>query len=735
MTTNSKSRPPLASRLRASLDSRRFKQDHQKSVDPRIRDAESLRPIIEETLKGQQFQDAIAANLADLIKPSIKDALDTIQPVVEAVYAHEMLLRKTNSSVENLLARLETEIRGRNSKKSVVEFDNEDYDGRHTIRKGAIYPSVRRRNSTSNSNSKAQNPHNDDVLTLMELSENLKKQSLKIDYVFQDIRPIKDCVIGLKKSVDRNNNGMATVQAQLDQVKKEIFLITSELKSEKEQVKYDLVIQENISELQGICPEILNLARVSHEKHKFNSASLDEIKAKGFERIDYTKTLKELESNLRILKDSIDNRLVNPITSDEVKNKSTSITNDGNADLFISKLNEIQEQLIMNKNALHEIISSFPIQETVLIDQQGMEGKNQSPKDMVSKQNIPATKKYADLHLTDKISLKDKFPDQNSRSMTNQRNPTPGIEHNSLLQQPNLITDILKIHTETLNDIISKNSSQIAALQDHTEILSEVQKDAKQSVVSVKNVLEHLDSFESNVTQALSTGNAERNKNAKILSELNGKKDLTEAFQDFCKKQSIDIVEIKKNCNNTDNTIREIKRLHQSYIDQFAEFKEDNVSQIGVIEELKKINQTHTDYLTDLKEKNESQVELLGELRGLHQTHANVITEIKEKSGSHIEVLGELRGLHQSHTENFSKIEEKSESQVELLGELRELHQTYAKDLAEIKGEEWTHANDLSEIKEKSGSQVELLGELRELHQTYANDLAEIKEKSGSHAE
>ncbi|RKF56138.1 hypothetical protein GcC1_199034, partial [Golovinomyces cichoracearum] len=690
MTTNSKSRPPLASRLRASLDSRRFKQDHQKSVDPRIRDAESLRPIIEETLKGQQFQDTIAANLADLIKPSIKDALDTIQPVVEAVYAHEMLLRKTNSSVENLLARLETEIRGRNSKKSVVDFGNEDYDGRHTTRKGAIYPSVRRRNSTSNSNSKAQNPPNDDVSTLMELSENLKKQSLKIDYVFQDIRPIKDCVNGLKKSVERNNNGMATVQAQLDQVKKEIFLITSEMKSKKEQVKYDLVIQENISELNGICPEILNLVRVSHEKHKINSASLDEIKAKGFERIDYDKTLKELESNLRVLKDSIDNRLVNPITSDEVKNKSTGITNDGNADLLISKLNEIQEQLIMNKNALHEIISSVPIQETVLIDQQGMEEKNQSPKDMASKQNNPTSKKYADLHSTDKISLKDKFPDQHSSSMTNQRTPAPGIEHNSLLQQPNIITDILKIHTETLNDIISKNSSQIAALQDHAEILSDVQKDAKQSVVSVKNVLEHLDSFESNITQALSIGNTERSKNAKLLSELHGKRDLTEAFQDFCKKQSIDMVEIKKNCNNTENTIKEMRGLHQSYMDQFADFKENNVSQIGVIEELKKINLSHTDYLSDLKEKNGSQVETLGELRRLHMKHINDLAEIKEKSWSQAEVLGNLREIHQTHANNLTEIKEKSGSTAEVLGELRGLYQS--------------HTEHLSEIKEKSGS-------------------------------
>jgi hypothetical protein len=47
-----------------------------------------------------------------LIKPSIKSALDTIQPVVEAVYNHEVLLRKTNQSVENILERIDTVVEG-----------------------------------------------------------------------------------------------------------------------------------------------------------------------------------------------------------------------------------------------------------------------------------------------------------------------------------------------------------------------------------------------------------------------------------------------------------------------------------------------------------------------------------------------------------------------------------------------------------------------------------------------
>ncbi|KAH8771248.1 hypothetical protein BGZ57DRAFT_825134 [Hyaloscypha finlandica] len=113
--TRPPSRPPITSRIRSSFEKRRKSNEVQSPTymngnsNPFItQDPDSFRKAIDEAINSETFQSAIAANLAKLIKPSIKSALDTIQPVVEAVYNHEVLLNKTNRSVENILDRLES---------------------------------------------------------------------------------------------------------------------------------------------------------------------------------------------------------------------------------------------------------------------------------------------------------------------------------------------------------------------------------------------------------------------------------------------------------------------------------------------------------------------------------------------------------------------------------------------------------------------------------------------------
>jgi len=108
----STSRPPLTSRIRASFEGKRAKTEvttpnGQYPTSFATTDPELLRQAVDAAVNGDAFQAAIASHLARLLKPSIKSALDTIQPVVEAVYQHEILLKKTNASVENLLLRLE----------------------------------------------------------------------------------------------------------------------------------------------------------------------------------------------------------------------------------------------------------------------------------------------------------------------------------------------------------------------------------------------------------------------------------------------------------------------------------------------------------------------------------------------------------------------------------------------------------------------------------------------------
>ena len=111
------SRPPLTSRIRASFENKR-KTSSDGITSPIhtdgfvTQDPEALRVAVDKAINSEAFQTAVAANLAKLIKPSIKDALDTLQPVVEAVYMHEMLLKKTNKSVENILEKMDSNIDG-----------------------------------------------------------------------------------------------------------------------------------------------------------------------------------------------------------------------------------------------------------------------------------------------------------------------------------------------------------------------------------------------------------------------------------------------------------------------------------------------------------------------------------------------------------------------------------------------------------------------------------------------
>ncbi|KAL3420021.1 hypothetical protein PVAG01_08520 [Phlyctema vagabunda] len=115
------SRPPLSSRIRASFEGKSRDLKSPTAGYFAQQDPETLRTAIEEAISSDAFQAAIASHLAKLINPGIKSALDTIQPVVEAVYSHEILLRKTNASVEDLLTRIDTNVDdGRGRRISVI---------------------------------------------------------------------------------------------------------------------------------------------------------------------------------------------------------------------------------------------------------------------------------------------------------------------------------------------------------------------------------------------------------------------------------------------------------------------------------------------------------------------------------------------------------------------------------------------------------------------------------------
>ncbi|KAH6673511.1 hypothetical protein B0J14DRAFT_541014 [Halenospora varia] len=239
------SRPPLTSvtsRLRKSFEGKRSKSEVTSPISTNgfiTQDPEAFRNAIDEAISSETFQTAIAANLARLIKPSIKDALDTLQPVVEAVYSHEVLLRKTNRSVEDILIRLDTT---QSRRESMAEIGS---NGNSTPTPGTPTSPRRRRVSESS------NPRDDDqfktsleknnkrtVATLAELSNAIDGNNKKIaeavagvQTIQTSLMPTKEVLDNLKAFSDESNTKTAVMQAQLDQLQADIGSIIDSVKS------------------------------------------------------------------------------------------------------------------------------------------------------------------------------------------------------------------------------------------------------------------------------------------------------------------------------------------------------------------------------------------------------------------------------------------------------------------------------------------------------------------------
>ncbi|ESZ91783.1 hypothetical protein SBOR_7834 [Sclerotinia borealis F-4128] len=108
MSTNS--RPPLSHRIRASFEGKKSQDStspiHSNFSVSSLTDPEVLRQAIDHAISGDAFQAGIASHIAKLLKPEIKTALDTIEPLVNAVLQHEILLKKTNIGLDSVLLRL-----------------------------------------------------------------------------------------------------------------------------------------------------------------------------------------------------------------------------------------------------------------------------------------------------------------------------------------------------------------------------------------------------------------------------------------------------------------------------------------------------------------------------------------------------------------------------------------------------------------------------------------------------
>ncbi|KAB8299332.1 hypothetical protein EYC80_001404 [Monilinia laxa] len=248
------SRPPLSHRIRASFEGKKSQDStspkHASISGSSSTDPEVLRQAIDHAISGDAFQAGIASHIAKLLKPQIKAALDTIEPLVNAVLQHEILLKKTNASVENVLLRLDTmtdedgavdptkarfSIHGALSSHPISETKLEDatlpisptstpdIPGSFANEQPIPFPN---RNVTYT------------VGKLSEISDSLDLNNNKLGKMVEGIAQLNNLLLSnerldsLKESSEKNATNTSVMQAQLDQLQENVRVIITRIGSD-----------------------------------------------------------------------------------------------------------------------------------------------------------------------------------------------------------------------------------------------------------------------------------------------------------------------------------------------------------------------------------------------------------------------------------------------------------------------------------------------------------------------
>lgn len=295
-------RPPLTSRIRASFDGGKRTKSEVTSPTTNgfiTQDPDSLRHAIDEAINSETFQTAIAANLARIIKPSIKSALDTIQPVVETVYSHELLLRKTNQSVENILERLDT----------VTEVADEDENGDPST---PITPRRRSRIISTGGGADfepvklllAENNSQIDS-KLLELSKSVETSNSKIGEVVDGIAginasiwPTRETLDSLRSTSETSNTAISVMQAQLDQLNADVGTILDALGSD-----FSASIKALSNQGAGSKDMAPDTSLLSSHTTKLDTISSDILELKG--QAGMVDVLNDISAKIESLKENV----------------------------------------------------------------------------------------------------------------------------------------------------------------------------------------------------------------------------------------------------------------------------------------------------------------------------------------------------------------------------------------------------------------------------------------------
>ncbi|KAJ8059264.1 hypothetical protein OCU04_012229 [Sclerotinia nivalis] len=251
MSTNS--RPPLSHRIRASFEGKKSQDStstkHASFSGGSPTDPEVLRQAIDQAISGDAFQAGLASHIAKLLKPDIKTALDTIEPIVNAVLQHEILLKKTNAGMDHVLLSLES----MTDQEEAVDSTKARFSAHGALTSHPISdpiseelplpisytstPGTGTPRSFSNQKSRPL-PSRSITYTvgkLSEMSDSLDANNNKLGKLMDGITKINDLLISderldsLKESLEKNDTKTSVMQTQLDQLQENVRVIITRI--------------------------------------------------------------------------------------------------------------------------------------------------------------------------------------------------------------------------------------------------------------------------------------------------------------------------------------------------------------------------------------------------------------------------------------------------------------------------------------------------------------------------
>ncbi|TGO85474.1 hypothetical protein BPOR_0393g00050 [Botrytis porri] len=247
MPTNS--RPPLSHRIRASFEGKKSQDStsskHVSFSGGSPSDPELLRRIIDEAISGDDFQAGLASHIAKFLKPEIKTALDTIEPVVNAVLQHELLLKRTNNSVDHVLLKLESMADEEGSiTPGQARLSIHGALSSHPVSEGGplrVPDNLASATGTPVSSSNQESrPLLDRGLTytagkLTEISDSLDLNNHRLGKVVEGIAEINNLLASnerldsLKESSDKNDTKTSVIQTQIDQLQENVRVVITRI--------------------------------------------------------------------------------------------------------------------------------------------------------------------------------------------------------------------------------------------------------------------------------------------------------------------------------------------------------------------------------------------------------------------------------------------------------------------------------------------------------------------------